>query len=176
MVKHYYVSDNLDELALIEQELESIGIKESQIHVLSESTAEVENHHLHPVNSLLQQDTIHSGEVGAIVGVVGALFVLAFSYLMGWTASPAGWLPFIFLSVVIFGFCTWEGGLIGIQKPNINFAPFQKLLHEGKHILLIDSSKQQESKLKKVIDRHPLLKDVGVSGSSWGVKLNSSPQ
>jgi len=51
MVKHYYVSDDLDELEQVEQELEFIGIKESQIHVLSESAVDVENHHLHMVNS-----------------------------------------------------------------------------------------------------------------------------
>ena len=59
MIKHYYIADDLDELEQIEQELESAGIKESHIHVLSESAADVENHHLHMVNSLQQQDVVH---------------------------------------------------------------------------------------------------------------------
>ena len=45
MIKHYYIADDLDELEQIEQELESAGIKESHIHVLSESAADVENQH-----------------------------------------------------------------------------------------------------------------------------------
>ncbi|MBT3504261.1 MAG: NAD/FAD-utilizing enzyme [Piscirickettsiaceae bacterium] len=171
MVKHYYVADDLDDLEQVEQELESIGIKESQIHVLSESAADVENHHLHTVNSFFQQDVVHSAEVGAIVGVVGALFILALSHFMGWTQSAAGWLPFVFLSLVVLGFSTWEGGLIGIQKPNINYAPFQKLLHEGKHILLVDSNNQQESAVNNVIGSHPHIRHAGVSASRWGVKL-----
>ena len=164
MTKHYYVSDDLDELEQVEQELESVGIKDSQIHVLSESTADVENHHLHPVNSLLKQDIVHSGEIGAIVGAVAALFVLALAYFMGWTTSAAGWLPFVFLAIIIFGFCTWEGGSIGIQKPNVNYAPFQKILQEGKHVLLVDTNKQQEPAVDNVIRAHPHLQPAGVTG------------
>ena len=171
MIKHYYIADDLDELEQIEQELESAGIKESHIHVLSESAADVENHHLHMVNSLQQQDVVHSAEVGAIIGVVGALSVLVLAHLFGWANSAAGWLPFIFLSIVVLGFCTWEGGLIGIQKPNINFAPFQKILKEGKHILLVDSSQQEEPAIDKVIDGHPDLKLAGTSESNWGTRL-----
>jgi hypothetical protein len=174
MVKHYYIADDLDDLEHVEQELESIGIKASQIHVLSESPADVENHHLHMVNSFFQQDVVHSAEVGAIVGAVGALFILALASFMGWTGSAAGWLPFIFLALVVFGFSTWEGGLIGIQKPNINYAPFQKALHAGKHVLLINSNKQLESAVQEVIDGHPHIRLAGVSESSWGVKLKSS--
>ena len=101
MVKHYYVSDDLDELELVEQELESIGIKESQIHVLSQSTVDVENHHLHMVDSLHQRDVIHSGEIGAVFGAIGALFIIAVTSLMGWAESAAGWMPFAFLAIII---------------------------------------------------------------------------
>jgi len=174
MVKHYYIADNLDELEQVEQELEFVGIKDSQIHVLSESAADVENHHLHTVNSVLQRDVIHSGEIGAMVGAVGALFVLALAYFMGWTTSAAGWLPFVFFALIIFGFCTWEGGFIGIQRKNINYAPFEKALQEGKHVLLIDSNKKQQLAVQKVIDTHPHIQSVGVSNSNWGVKLESS--
>ena len=111
---------------------------------------------------------------GAIVGVIGAIFVLVLAHFMGWTNSSVGWLPFVFLSIVVLGFCTWEGGLIGIQKPNINFAPFQKILKEGKHILLIDSNHQQESTVDRIVGSHPHIQYAGVSESSWGVKLNTS--
>lgn len=171
MIKHYYIADDLDELEQVERELESAGIKESHIHVLSDSAADVEEHHLHMVNSIQQQDVVHSAEVGAIVGVVGAITVLVLAHFLGWANTTVGWLPFIFLSIVILGFCTWEGGLVGIQKPNVNFAPFQKIIKEGKHILLVDSSQNEEATLDKVIAAHPHLKFAGTSQSSWGTKL-----
>ena len=163
MVKHYYVSDDLDELELVEQELESIGINESQIHVLSQSTVDVENHHLHMVDSLHQRDVIHSGEIGAVFGAIGALFIIAVTSLMGWAESAAGWMPFAFLAIIIFGFCTWEGGFIGIQKVNVSHAPFEKALKEGKHILLVDSNKQQKQAVRKVFKAHPRIQPAGAS-------------
>ncbi len=175
MIKHYYIADSLDELEQIEQELESAGVKESHIHILSDNPADVENHHLHMVNSLQQQDTVHSAEVGALVGVIGAIFVLMLAYFMGWTNSAVGWLPFVFLSIAVLGFCTWEGGLIGIQKPNVNFAPFQQLLKEGKHLLLVDTDHQQEPEIDRIVESHPHLHYAGMSESSWGgVKLKPS--
>ena len=51
MNRHYYISDNLDELERVEQELEAQGISTEQIHVLSERDAEVEHHQLHDVPS-----------------------------------------------------------------------------------------------------------------------------
>ena len=90
MNRHYYISDNLDELERVEQELEAQGISTEQIHVLSEQDAEVEHHHLHDVPSFMKQDVVHSGEIGALVGLVLAAAVLLAAYWLGWTASAAG--------------------------------------------------------------------------------------
>ena len=51
MNRHYYISDNLNDLEKVETELEASGIDTEQIHVLSERDAEVERHHLHDVSS-----------------------------------------------------------------------------------------------------------------------------
>ena len=162
MVRRYFVADDLDELKLVEQELESIGIAEPHIQVLSESEADVERHHLHAVKSVFKRDVVHSSEVGAIIGIVGALATIGTAYVMGWTNSAAGWMPFIFLAVIVLGFCTWEGGFIGIQKVNVKFKPFQAALRKGKHILLVDTDTDHESALDEVIRAHPHLQVAGV--------------
>ncbi len=94
MNRHYYISDNLDDLEAVENELEANGINTEQIHVLSEQVADVEEHHLHEVNSLMKQDVVHSGEIGAVVGLPLAALVLGGAYWLGWTESAAGWMPF----------------------------------------------------------------------------------
>jgi hypothetical protein len=43
-----------------------------------------------------------------------------------------------FLAIVLPGFCTWEVGLIGIQKSNHHFARFEQALSDGKHIFFVD--------------------------------------
>ena len=90
MLRHYFFSDDLDELEKVENELEQKGFTEPQIHVLSENDTDVENHHLHEVAAVLKQDVVHSTELGAVVGIVGACAFLLLTYLLNWHLSAAG--------------------------------------------------------------------------------------
>ncbi|MBF7731245.1 magnesium transporter [Pseudomonas sp. N040] len=166
MNRHYYISDNLDELEQVEEELEASGIHTEQIHVLSEQDAVVERHHLHEVPSVLKQDVVRSGRAGALVGLGLALLVLAGAYFSDWTATPAGWMPFIFLGLVLFGFGVWEGGLFGIQRPNSHFQAFAEVLKKGQHLLFVDVRPRQEASLARVVLRHPRVQLAGTGSAA----------
>ncbi|WJG08555.1 NAD/FAD-utilizing enzyme [Aliiglaciecola sp. LCG003] len=172
MKRHYYISDDLNDLKLIETELQAKGLLIPQIHVLSESDAEVEQHHLHAIESVLKKDVVRSTELGAVVGLIAAGLVLAIAYAMQWHLSPAGWIPFGFLAVALLGFCTWEGGLIGIQVPNHQFKRFQKLLKQGKHVFFVDITEEQQAVVKEVVNQHQSISLAGTGESTpeWIVK------
>lgn len=172
MLRHYFISDDLDDLEVIEKELEAQGLATPQIHVLSENDAEVEKHHLPAIEAVLKQDVVHSTELGALVGIIAAFTILLSAYLMDWHLTDVGWLPFAFLAIIVLGFCTWEGGLIGIQIPNQEFKRFQKLLKSGKHVFFVDIDKEQEAALNKVVAQHSGLKHAGtgVATPGWVVK------
>jgi len=166
MIRHYYVSDDLEDLANVEKELASAGFTAPQIHVLSEQDANVQNHNLNEVESVLKKDVVHSTELGAIFGIAGAIATLVIAYFMGWTSSAAGWVPFIFLGVVVLGFCTWEGGFIGIQQTNVNFKQFQEALQKGHHVLFVDALPHQESSMNNVVKSHSKLQTAGVGSAT----------
>jgi len=161
MNRHFYISDNLDDLETVESELETSGISTEHIHVLSDRDADVEQHHLHDVNSFMKQDVVRSGEIGAIIGVPLAALVLGGAYLAGWTETAAGWMPFIFLTIVILGFSIWEGGFFGIQVPNAHFRKLKERIKEGEYIFFVDVDPNQESTLDRVIKHHPQLQMAG---------------
>jgi len=173
MLRHYFISDNLDDLELFEEQLENAGITTPQIHVLSRNDDGVAKHkHLNSVQSFMRNDVLHSTEMGAVLGLILSGLFLGTSYYFGWTATEVGWLPFIMLSVVILGFCTWEGGLLGIHKPNIHFARFDDALKNNKHVFFVDINVSQETTLKDVFAQHP---DVSAAGTgeatpSWILK------
>lgn len=160
MKRHYYLSDDLDDLEQVERDLESAGITTAQIHVLSLDDAGVEAHHLHNVEAVLRKDVVRGTELGAVVGVIGASLVLAAAYFSG-LAESYTWVPAIFLAVVVLGFCTWEGGLIGIQEPHADFRRFQDELEAGKHLLFVDIDQTQEAVLESVVAAHPRLGKAG---------------
>ena len=174
MLRHYFISDSLDDLEVFEEQLEAAGVSSSQIHVLSRADAEVEHHHhLHEVQSLMKNDIVHSTIRGAVVGLCAFVLVLAIAYFAGWTESAVGWMPFIFLAVVMLGFCTWEGGLRGIQEPNHDFARFEQALRDGKHIFFMDLEPQQEPILEEVLKSHPQVELAGTGSSAphWLIAL-----
>lgn len=167
MKRHYYISDDLDDLEVIEQQLENAGVTKPQIHVLSEDDAGARAHHLNDVEAVLRQDVVHGTERGAMVGVIGAAIIL----LGAWATGIHGaitWVPPIFLAVIVLGFCTWEGGLIGIQEPHADFKRFRDYLHSGKHVLVVDVSPPQEDILGRVTSQHPKLTSAGEGPAAPG--------
>jgi len=174
MLRHYFISDSLDDLEVFEEQLEAAGVSSSQIHVLSRADADVEHHHhLHEVQSFMKNDIVHSTIRGAVVGLCAFVLVLAIAYFAGWTESAVGWMPFIFLAVVMLGFCTWEGGLRGIQEPNHDFARFEQALRDGKHIFFMDLEPPQEPILEEVLKSHPQVELAGTGSSAphWLIAL-----
>jgi len=172
MKRHYYISDDLEDLQTIGQELIDAQITKPQFHVLSNDDAGVSKYGLHEVESVLKKDVVHSTELGAVIGIALAVIILCVANLMGMTDTAVGWVPFIFLAVAILGFCTWEGGLIGIQIPNYQFARFQDILKRGKHVFFVDVQSNQETILSSIISRHPKLKLAGLGESTprWVIR------
>lgn len=115
MRRHYYISDDLNDLESIETELESHGITTPQIHVLSRDDAGLQKHGLHRVPSFMKKDVVHSTSIAALFGFLCAVLVLSVAQFSGVTQT-VGWIPFIFLAVVVMALITWEGGMWGIRK------------------------------------------------------------
>jgi hypothetical protein len=101
------------------------------------------------------------------------VLVLGIAYFGGLTQTAVGWMPFVFLAVVLLGFCAWEGGLLGIEKPNRHFARFEEALGEGKHVFFVDLEPGQEAVLKKVLTSHPQVELAGTGKSTphWLIAL-----
>jgi hypothetical protein len=128
MKRHYFIGDDLNVVATVERALLSTGIDPERIHVLSLDDADAEQRQLHDVQSLMKKDVVHSAEIGALIGLAAAIAAISVGQFSG-LASTVGWLPFVFLAIVLLGFFTWEGGLVGIQLPNSRFRRFEKKLY-----------------------------------------------
>jgi hypothetical protein len=171
--RHFYISSNLDELEDVEKELESRGISTPHIHVLSLDDAAVAQHdRLHEVEAVLRTDVVHGTEIGALIGLVISTSILLTAYLAGWAQGPT-WIPFVFLSIAVLGFCTWEGGFFGIQIKNKRFSHFESELKAGNHLFFVDIESEKEQLLGDVISAHPQLVVAGEGPSvpHWFIRL-----
>jgi len=167
MKRHFYISDDLDDLEVIERQLEDAGVTTPPIHVLSEDDAGVKAHRLNDIEAVLRRNVVHGTELGAVVGVIGSALILLTCWATG-LHETITWVPPVFLSIIILGFCTWEGGFIGIQKPHMDFERFQDTLRSGKHVLLVDVTAKQERILQQVTSEHPKLTPAGEGAAAPG--------
>jgi len=158
--RFYYISDDLDDLERIEHQLEAGGIARPQIYMLSNDDVGLENRDVNRVASFLKTDVIHAGEIGAVLGVAVAALTLLVSHFSG-IAAQVGWAPFIFLAIIGFGFATWEAGFIGMQIPNVHFTRFEEALKQGRHVLFVETDREDQKKLKAVIKQYPGLERAG---------------
>ena len=63
MLRHYFISDSLDDLEVFEEQLEAAGVSTPQIHVLSRNDAEVHQHpHLHDAPESLAAPLVQIGQ------------------------------------------------------------------------------------------------------------------
>ncbi len=170
MKRFYYTGDSLDEFEQIERDLESCGIPRSQIYLLSNDDVGLDNHDVNRVASFFKTDVIHSGEIGALLGLAIAAAILLVTHFSG-VAAQVGWVPFVFLAIVSFGFTTWEAGFIGIQRPNTHFIRFDEALAQGRHVMFVETRIPDKKKLKKVFKHYPNIKRAGTERTHTGLLM-----
>ncbi|SHG91573.1 hypothetical protein [Ferrimonas marina] len=166
MVRHYYLSNSLWELELIERQLEKRGLSPAQIHVLSQKPNLASRFHLLPRSEFWFYDLPHCLWRGLALGLILAGAVLVGVAYSGWAEAIGSWLPFWMLALMLLGFCTWEGGLIGLQSPHHDLGRFHDAFNRGQHLLLVDVKAEQESALRHVMAAHPMLTDQGTSSGA----------
>lgn len=171
MQRHYFIAKDLAQLQQLQRQLLDQGFQPPQMHVLSQDDASLQRYQLPEVEAVLRKNVVYGTEVGALIGLFVAAAVLALTYLSGVTAS-VGWLPFIFLAIVLLGFCTWEGGLFGIQEPHRQFKRFHNALKRGKHVFFIDIQPQQLALLQQQLSQFPDLRPAGKgeASPSWVIQ------
>ena len=162
MKRHYFICDDLGDMKSVQTDLEANGIAPQQIHVLTQREAEVTNRGLYGVMSFFKQDVVHSTLFGAVIGAVLSVVLLSLVYVSGLATTTAGWTPFVFLAVVLLGFCTWEGGLRGIQEPHYHYRRFQKDMENGHSVIFVDVDEHEENTLRRVVSTHNCLSAAGV--------------
>ncbi len=161
MLHTYLISDSLDEIEQVHDELVEQGIPDIHQHVLSDDDAGVTEHHLRSVNPFNKTDIVRCTIMGAVLGFLISFSLLSMPFLFDVT-TPIGAVPFVFGALVFLGLFTWEGGLIGLHKVNHHYQKIDKDIHNGKHLLIVDHGQEEFTSLNKVIAKHSALKQVEI--------------
>lgn len=173
MKRYYFVSDDLDGLTKVGKELKQGDVSPLQMHLLPSDDVDVGRRGLDSVDSLFRKDILPSLLVGFGIGCGVVALLLVSAFILG-VRSMEAWFLVGFLSVIVLGFCTWEGGLFGIQVPNREFRRFTRHLQDGQHVFFVDVEDDDQQKvLDRTVARHGHLQPAGVGDgkSEWKYSL-----
>jgi hypothetical protein len=147
----YYLASTLGSTQKIADELHRAGVKDWFIHVISNDESGINKQHLHSSNYLETLDLVRDGVIGAILGFLIGAFAAG---LIAYFQPLGGTLPNIIYFIIIglmtlFGL--WEGGLTGIASKNRKLAEFDQDIADGKYLILIYTTKKNESRIQYIM-------------------------
>ena len=150
MIQLLYKLPDLKSAQKFDYVAESAGIEHRHIHIAHKDHLGTQQRHLNDLSFLEEFDTLHSSERGFLVGIVlSAMTGFAiYEYMEG---HPIASMITLFACLVVLGYSTWLGGLIGSSSDNYRLQPFHDHLEQGGALVIVDLDVETEQKLKKVL-------------------------
>lgn len=142
-------------------QLQKVGVKENDIHIMGKEAEKLNSAHLHKANILQTSDFIPAFKRGAFIG----LFLSALLYIIFYTAVPHINL-LSQVAILLFGisFGAWASTLIGIGINNPIVEKYKKYISEGYYLLLVDVPPLKKNELTNLITRYyPDAQLVGIT-------------
>lgn len=154
MKRLYYLTDNIDSVESISEELHRKGITEWNFHVMSHDKYDLKQHHLHTTNTFLhERDGIRIAERGALIGIVAGIFAtigfIMFTPLLEVRLLAAALLIAVCLLMGTFGAVL--GAIFGSAFENSKIAQFHDDLASGKFLIMADVTKDNIEQVKNVM-------------------------
>jgi hypothetical protein len=138
----------------ITEDLLLARIEERHIHCLARPGTPMKG--LHEANVLQKTDLVHGAQMGLLVG---ALFGCVLGGAIVWYFPIMGhWQTVTVLAAAITGalFGTWVSSMVGSAIPNSRLRQFDKILEEGKILVMVDVPDHRTEEIKSLLgERHP---------------------
>lgn len=156
MKRLFFLVPELQMARDIVHELENIGIRESDIHIVGKNQQALQRAHVPRANIWQTSDLVPALKRGALIGVVlsVAIYVLIKLIVPAHVEIHSLAVAIIALFGVIFGL--WASSLIGIGIKHPVIVKYEKYLQRGHYLMMVDSPDEREKELTfRVTKHHP---------------------
>ena len=165
MIKQLYLLPDLNSSEQLAEIIKSAGVPHNRIHIAHKNHAESQKRHLNDLNFLEEFDTIHSGERGFLVGAILAVLVgvSVYEFLEGY---PIASVITLFSCLIVLGYSTWLGGLIGASSDNYRLQPYHDHLDQGGSLIMVDVNTRNDAEIRSLVaSAFPEAESVGSSST-----------
>lgn len=156
MKRLFILVPDLKETSDIAHELETQGVKESDIHVHGHIPEDVSAVRLHPANIFQLTNLGSAIKIGPVLGLIFSALILLFcSFVFGPTIKIHA-LGYFAILVFGVGFGIWSTGLIGLGVKNPVVEKYEEYVSQGHYLMMIDTVDEREKEISaKIISGHP---------------------
>jgi len=162
----YYVTSSIDTTHSISDDIHEAGINDWFLHIIGKDSVGIKKHHLHSGNYIEQLDILRDGIIGAVIGFVLGLIIVAVITSNDYFPAEVPNISYFFIVMLMTMFCSWEGGLAGIANENKKLAEFHDDLEAGKYLILVYAFASQEEAITNMMaNKHPDIHLAGVDSS-----------
>ena len=152
----YYLAPTLESAHRVSDDLHTLGISDSFLHVIAVDEAGLKQWNLHSGNYLETLDLVRDGFIGSAIGFfTGLIGVGLLKSFQPFGPAVPGIAYFATVAVAtLFG--AWEGGLTGIASENKKLAEFHSDIEAGRCLILIYARQGLEAAVEEMLRaRHP---------------------
>jgi len=166
MRREYFLAESLEDVDKAASILhDKLHINENNIHVISNDSKGIKQHHLHEGSIIEKSDLVRGGEHGALLGIVigitgGAILVIGMPF---WDQSEL--IKQAVVALTLFGSLMLGcvvGALVGLLHVNYKICRFSEDLTTGKLLMLVDSDDLEI--IKQALEKQPVI-DKGEDSS-----------
>ncbi|MGQ9424473.1 hypothetical protein ACXYTJ_00815 [Gilvimarinus sp. F26214L] len=160
---YYYLSPNLASTERISEDLHQSGVSDWFMHIICKDEAGLCRKQLHSSNYLETLDLVRHGLIGAICGLATGIGMAALATVFNPFGAELSTLAYAGIIILMTGFGTWQGGLVGISMENKKLEKFHHEVEAGKYLILVYAHKSKEENVARMMTKlHPEAKLVGV--------------
>jgi hypothetical protein len=162
----YYLTSSIDTTHSISDDIHDAGINDWFLHIIGKDTVGIKKHHLHSGNYIEQLDIMRDGIIGAVIGFILGLIVIAVITANEYFPPEIPNISYFFIVILLTMFCSWEGGLAGIANENKKLAAFHDDLEAGKYLILVYAqANKEETLINMMTEKHPDIHLEGIDSS-----------
>lgn len=137
----------------IVHELGEIGVEESNVHVVGQTTQELEAAHVPAAIFLQVSELIETVIRGILLGCIFSTFIFLLFYLM---PPMVHFSPLGIFAIILFGmgFGIWASGMIAVSRKKAFLEKYAKYVEAGHFILMADVPADRENEITTRVMRH----------------------
>ena len=130
-------------------------ISEPHIHFIAREGADMSG--LHAANLLQSSDVIRAAQAGLVIGgAVGAVLGVVAALFFPIVGTAPQWGMVAVLAIVGAGFGAWASSMIGVSTPSNRLKRFESAIEKGQLLLMVDTPRSRVEEIESRLQAlHP---------------------